>query len=50
MTSKRKLLAALQPGMRADLLVLNTNPLDDIRATREIDSVWIAGAQLVDLP
>lgn len=43
-------LGTLQPGLRADLLVLNANPLDDIRATREIDSVWIAGQQLTDVP
>jgi imidazolonepropionase-like amidohydrolase len=39
-------LGSLKPGLRADLLVLNANPLDDIRATREIDSVWIAGERL----
>ena len=27
----------------ADLVVLNANPLDDIRNTKTIDSVWIAG-------
>ncbi len=43
-------LGTLQPGRRADLVVLNANPLDDIRATREIDSVWIGGARLTDLP
>jgi imidazolonepropionase-like amidohydrolase len=43
-------LGTLEPGRWADLLVLNANPLDDIRATRQIDSVWIAGRQLVDLP
>ena len=40
----------LRPGRWADLLVLNANPLEDIRATREIDSVWIAGRPLDDLP
>lgn len=39
-------LGTLEPGRRADLLVLNADPLDDIRATREIDSVWIAGRRL----
>ncbi|HSG64855.1 MAG TPA: amidohydrolase family protein, partial [Gammaproteobacteria bacterium] len=39
-------LGTLVPGMRADLLVLNANPLDNIRATRAIDSVWIAGKRL----
>lgn len=43
-------LGTLQPGRWADLLVLNANPLDDIRATRQIDSVWIAGKRLADVP
>ena len=43
-------LGTLQPGLRADLLVLNANPLEDIRATREIDSVWVGGRRLEDLP
>lgn len=33
----------LTPGAWADFVVLNRNPLDDIRHTREIDSVWIGG-------
>jgi imidazolonepropionase-like amidohydrolase len=36
-------LGTLQPGRWADLVVLNANPLQDIRNTRKIDSVWIAG-------
>jgi imidazolonepropionase-like amidohydrolase len=36
----------LQPGASADLLVLDANPLDDIRHTRQIRSVWIAGRQV----
>jgi imidazolonepropionase-like amidohydrolase len=43
-------LGTLQSGRRADLLVLNANPLEDIRATREIDSVWIGGARLGGAP
>jgi imidazolonepropionase-like amidohydrolase len=39
-------LGSLQPGAAADLLVLNANPLDDIRHTRQIRSVWIAGRQV----
>jgi imidazolonepropionase-like amidohydrolase len=39
-------LGTIAPGMRADLLVLNTNPLDDIRATRTIHSVWVGGQRL----
>ena len=43
-------LGTLQPGRWADLVVLNANPLEDIRATRQIDSVWIAGRRLADMP
>lgn len=41
-------LGTLQPGKWADLLVLNANPLSDIRNTREIDAVWIAGRRLTN--
>ena len=37
---------SIQPGASADLLVLNANPLDDIRNTRQIRSVYIAGRQV----
>jgi imidazolonepropionase-like amidohydrolase len=33
----------LEKGKSADFLVLNANPLDDIRNTQKLDSVWIAG-------
>lgn len=36
----------LRPGNWADLLILSANPLDDIRNTRKIDAVWIAGRKL----
>jgi len=36
----------IAPGKEADLVVLNANPLDNIRNTRQIDSVWIAGRRL----
>lgn len=36
----------LEKGKWADFLVLNANPLDDIRNTRAIDSVWIGGVQV----
>nr|TFG53161.1 MAG: hypothetical protein E4H34_04050 [Hyphomicrobiales bacterium] len=36
-------IGTLEPGKWADLLVLNADPLADIRNTREIDSVWMAG-------
>ena len=36
-------IGAIQPGAAADLVVLDANPLDDIRNTRSIRSVWISG-------
>src|SRR5690606_25425943 len=33
----------LEAGKLADFIVLDANPLDDIRNTRRIDSVWMAG-------
>ena len=36
----------LAKGKRADFLVLNANPLQNIRNTREIDSVYLAGTRL----
>jgi imidazolonepropionase-like amidohydrolase len=39
-------LGTLQPGKWADFIVLSANPLADIRNTRQIDSVWIAGRRL----
>lgn len=36
-------------GKEADLVVLNANPLDNIRNTRQIDSVYIAGRRLAML-
>ena len=36
----------LEKGKWADFLVLTANPLDDIRNTRKIDSVWIGGVQV----
>ena len=44
-----KNVGTLQPGNWADLVVLRANPLDNIRNTRTIDSVWIAGAKLADV-
>lgn len=39
-------LGTIQPGKQADLLVLNANPLTDIKNTRQIHSVWIGGRRL----
>jgi imidazolonepropionase-like amidohydrolase len=36
----------LTKGKRADFIVLNANPLENIRNTREIDSVYLQGARL----
>jgi imidazolonepropionase-like amidohydrolase len=39
-------LGSLQARKWADFIVLSANPLTDIRNTRQIDSVWIAGRRL----
>jgi imidazolonepropionase-like amidohydrolase len=36
----------LAPGKRADLLVLDANPLDDIRNTRRIAKLYLAGTEV----
>lgn len=36
----------LEKGKWADFVVLTANPLDDIRNTRKIDSVWIDGVEV----
>lgn len=36
----------LEKGKFADLVVLSANPLDDIRNTRKIASVWVAGSRV----
>jgi len=36
----------LAKGKRADFIVLNANPLENVRNTREIDSVYLQGARL----
>jgi imidazolonepropionase-like amidohydrolase len=36
----------LQPGQRADFLVLDANPLDDIHNTEKLDAVWQAGKSI----
>jgi imidazolonepropionase-like amidohydrolase len=39
-------IGTLAPGNVADLLVLDANPLQNIRNTRQINSVWVAGRRL----
>jgi imidazolonepropionase-like amidohydrolase len=39
-------LGTLQAGKRADFVVLTANPLTDIKNTRQIESVWIAGRRV----
>ncbi len=39
-------IGTLERGAWADFLVLGANPLDDIRNTKKLESVWIAGDQL----
>lgn len=39
-------LGTLEPGRHADFVVLDADPLADIRNTRRINSVWIAGRRL----
>ena len=36
----------LEKGKWSDFLVLSANPLDDIRNTRKIESVWVGGVQV----
>jgi imidazolonepropionase-like amidohydrolase len=39
-------IGTLQPGAWADLIVLERNPLEDVKNMRSIQSVWIAGNQV----
>ena len=36
----------VEPGKRADLIVLAANPLDDIRNTRQMVAIWHAGREV----
>ena len=41
--SKAGQIGTLAAGAAADLLILNANPLENIRNMRNIESVWING-------
>jgi len=43
-----KQVGTLEKGKQADFLVLTANPLEDIRNTRKIDSVWIEGVRVAE--
>ena len=36
----------LEPGKHADFIVLDADPLADIRNTRQIDSIWMSGRRI----
>ena len=38
----------IEPGRRADLVLIDGNPLEDIRATRQILRVWCGGIEFTD--
>ena len=37
---------AVEPGLRADLVLLAEDPLQDIRATRSIRGIWCGGSEV----
>ena len=39
-------IGTLEPGRRADFVVLRANPLEDVGNLREIDRVWIGGVEV----
>ena len=41
-------LGTLEKGKWADFVVLDANPVDDIKNTRSIDSVWVTGHRVPD--
>ncbi len=50
MALKVKDQGVLAPGMKADFVVLNKNPQEDIKATRSIQAVWKNGIQVSNGP
>lgn len=39
----------IAPGMRADLILLDSNPLANISNTRDIEKVWVKGIEYKDV-
>ncbi|EIW74463.1 hypothetical protein CONPUDRAFT_170164 [Coniophora puteana RWD-64-598 SS2] len=37
---------AIQPSLRADLLMVRGNPLEDIKAVKNVEAVWCAGKRV----
>ena len=37
---------SIEVGKRADLVLLNSNPLKDIKNTRDIDQIWVGGVSV----
>lgn len=40
-------IGTIEPGRRADFVVLRADPLDDVANLREIEGVWISGVRVV---
>lgn len=40
----------IKEGRRADLVLISGNPLEDIRATRQILKVWCGGVEFIPSP
>lgn len=38
----------IKQGLRADLVLIDSNPLEDVRDTRNIKRVWVAGVEYAD--
>lgn len=36
----------IEPGRRADLVLISGDPIEDIRATRQVQKVWCAGVEV----
>ncbi|MEZ0362346.1 amidohydrolase family protein [Mycobacterium sp. pUA109] len=41
---------AIEPGLRADLILIDGDPLADIRATRNLQRIWCAGIETAVTP